>query len=332
MEKHMLTRRALLGATAMAGAAAFGKAGLTTAAAAEPINIGVLIPGSVQDRGFMESANTGLKAVQARLADKAKIQLIENINYADMEQVFVTLASKNPYVAAVSGASQAAMLRVAKRFPAVKFGLVGGAKLSGEETNVSQFDVRQAEIGYVSGAAAALLSKTGVISYIGGLEIPGIVNTGKEFGNGARSVRPDIKYIQTFTGNFDDVAKAKEAGIAAAAQGADIHYHILNQGLRGLEQAARETNTRVFGGITSRCGTDPVYIGYSVTNIGHLLGIIIEEYASGTWKPGSRFFGLTAGPQASDVSICDGATPAIQAKLDEIKKDIVAGKIKTLEG
>ena len=325
-----LTRRTLLGGTMVVGGlATIGGLG---PAAAEPISVGVLIPGSVNDRGFMESANTGLKAVQARLGERAKVQLIENINYADMEQVFVTLASKNPYVAAVSGASQAAMLKVAKRFPNVKFGLVGGAKLKGDELNVSQFDVRQAEIGFVSGAAAALLSKTGVISYIGGLEIPGIVNTGKEFGNGAKYVRPDIKYIQTFTGNFDDVAKAKEAGIAAAAQGADIHYHILNQGLRGLEQAARETKTRVFGGITDRCGSDSVYIGYSVTNIGYLLGIILEEFAADTWKPGSRPFGLAAGSQASDVAICEGATPEIKAKIEEIKKDIVGGKIKTLEG
>lgn len=321
------TKRELLKGIA---AAALSLPALGSARAAGT-EVGVLIPGSVADRGFMESANTGLKAIEAKLGDKIKVQLIENINYADMEQVFVTLASKNPYVAAVSGASQAAMLRVAKRFPNVKFALVGGAKLSGEEKNVSQFDVRQAEIGFVAGAAAALLSKTGTLSYIGGLEIPGIVNTGKEFANGARLIKPDIKVITTFTGNFDDVTKAKEAALANVGQGADIHYHILNQGLRGLEQAARETNTKIIGGITNRCGTDPVYIGYSVTGIGYMLGHVIEEFASGTWVPGSRPFGLAKGGQASDMIICDAA-PDIKAKIEAIKADIVAGKIKTLEG
>jgi basic membrane protein A len=328
-----LNRRSLLIGTAAAGsAAALGMAGGFPVLAQEPINIGILIPGSIKDRGFMESAYVGYKDVEASLGGRAKIQLIENINYADMEQVFVTLASKNSCVTAVSGASQAAMLRVARRFPNVKFGLVGGAKLKGDETNVSQYDVRQAEIGFVAGAAAALLSKTGVVSYVGGLEIPGIVNTGKEFGNGARLARPDVKYIQTFTGNFDDVSKAKEAGVAAAAQGADIHYHILNQGLRGLEQAARETNTRLLGGYTARCGTDPVYIGYSVTGVGHLLSVLIEELANGSWKPGSRPFGLAAGSKASDFVVCGGATPEVLAKLDQIKKDIADGKLKTLEG
>ena len=37
------------------------------------------------------------------------------------------------------------------------------------------------------------------------------------------------------------------------------------------------------------------------------------------------------GPKASDMTVC-GATPAMKAKLDEIKKDILEGKIKVLEG
>src|SRR3546814_9492457 len=81
--------------------------------------------------------------------------------------------------------------------------------------------VRQAEIGFVAGAAAAMLSKTGAVSYVGGLEIPAIVNTGKEFGKGALYINPKIKYIENYTGDFDDVAKAKEATLAAIAQGAD---------------------------------------------------------------------------------------------------------------
>lgn len=295
--------------------------------------IGVLIPGSINDKGFMESAYDGYKSFEAEHKGKVRTSLIENINYADMEQVFVTLASRNQFVAAVSGASQAAMLKTASRFPHVKFALVGGAKLApSAPPNVSQYDVRQAEIAFVAGAAAALLSKSGVVSYVGGAEIPGIVNAGKEFGNGAMHVNPKIKYIQTFTGNFDDVAKAKEAGLAAAAQGADIAYHILNRGLQGLEQAAREKSFKLIGGYTARCGADPLYVGYSVTGVGYMLGFALRQFVAGTWQPGSRPFGLAAGAQASDFVLCGDSTAEATARLAQIKKDIVAGKIKTLEG
>jgi len=329
MPINLYRRRFMTVAAASAGALSFS--GILRAQ--EQSNIGVLIPGSIADKGFMESAFNGYKATEAKLKGKLNFSLIENINYADMEQVFATLASKNQFVCAVSGASQAAMLRTAGRFPNVKFALVGGAKLAPTAPpNVSQFDMRQAEIAFVAGAAAALLTKSGTVAYIGGTEIPGIVNAGKEFGNGASFINPKIKYVQTFTGNFDDVAKAKEAGLAAAAQGADVSYHILNRGLQGLEQAAREANFKLIGGYTNRCGADPLYVGYSVTGVGHMLGAAIEQFIAGTWQPGSRPFGLAAGPQASDFTVCGAANKNLLQRLDQIKKDIVAGKINTLEG
>jgi hypothetical protein len=75
------------------------------------------------------------------------------------------------------------VLKVAKRFAKVKFAIVGP---TGTPTdNVAQYDVLQAQIGFVAGAVAAMLSKYGAVSHVGGMEIPAIVNTGKEFGNGA---------------------------------------------------------------------------------------------------------------------------------------------------
>jgi basic membrane lipoprotein Med (substrate-binding protein (PBP1-ABC) superfamily) len=46
-----------------------------------------------------------------------KVQMIENINYADMEQALTNLASKNQLVIGVGGQTQAAVLKIAKRFP-----------------------------------------------------------------------------------------------------------------------------------------------------------------------------------------------------------------------
>lgn len=301
-------------------------------AQADTKRVGVLIPGTITDKGYMESAYQGLKSAEGRLRGKAVFQVIENINYADMEQVFVQLASKNEFVVACSGASQGAMLKAAPRFPNVKFSLCGGAKLQpGAPANVAQFDARQAEIAFVAGAAAALLSKTGTIAYIGGQEIPSIVNSGKEYANGAKHANPNVKVIQSLTGNFDDVAKAKEATLAAAGQGADVAFHILNRGVQGFEQAAREKGLRLIGGVLPRCSADPIYIAWSKTNIGFIMEHAIQSFVDGRWAAGSSAFGLKAGPDASDLVLCDSAGE-VQAKLQQIKQDIIAGKIVTLEG
>ena len=319
-------RRLLLSLSALAVASAMGGA----VQAADPVKVGVLIPGSKSDKGWMESGYTGLAQAEKEFGGKIKVQMIENINYADMEQALTNLATKNDLVIGVGGQTQAAVLKVAKRFPKKKFSIVGGNQ--GESApNVAGYDVKQAQIAYVAGAAAAMISKNGAVSYVGGMEIPSIVNAGKEFGNGARSINPQIKYVENYTGDFDNVSKSKEATLAAIAQGADVHYHILNLGLRGMEQAAKEKGTHIIGSYTDRCGTDPLYVAYSITGVGYQVHYAIAQTVAGEWKPGYKPFGLAMGSDASDMTIC-GATAEQKAKLQQIKKDIMDGKIKVLEG
>ena len=299
--------------------------------AADPLTVGVLLPGSRSDKGWMESAYDGLKAAEKKHGDKIKVQLIENVSNADWEQAFNALAQKNQLVIGAAGQVQTVEMKVAKRFPKVKFSLIGGNKTADMPANFAGYDVKQAEIAYVAGVAAGMLSKNGAISYIGGIEVPPIVNAGTEFKNGAMSVNPNIKYFQNFTGDFDDVAKSKEATLAAIAQGADIHYHILNLGLRGMEQAAKDKGTHIIGSYTDRCGTDALYVGYSITGIGYMLQYAVDQALADKWQPGYKAFGLAMGPQASGMKVCS-AVPDVQKKITETEQAIREGKIKTLEG
>jgi basic membrane protein A len=279
----------------------------------------------------MESGYNGVKAAQQRYAGKANITYIENVKFGDMEQALVALATKNDLVIGCGGQTQASVLKVAKRFPKVKFSVVGPTGTATE--NVAQYDVLQAQIGFVAGAVAATLSKNGAVSYVGGLEIPAIVNTGKEFGNGARYIKPNIKYIEAYTGDFDDVAKSKEATLAAIAQGADVHYNILNLGIRGMEQAAREKGTKLIGSYTNYCSDgNPLYIAYTVSGIGFMIEYAIDQMMAGAWKPESKPFGLAMGPRSAGIEICAGATPQLVAKVQEIEKDLLSGKIKVAIG
>ena len=166
------------------------------ARAAGPLTVGVLIPGSKSDKGWMESGYDGLKEAEKKLGAKITVKYIENVKFGDMEQVLVTLAGKNELVIGVGGQTQASVFKVAPRFPKVKFAIIGGNADPKKPDNVSGYDVRQAEIAFAAGAAAAMLSKTGGVSYVGGLEIPAIKNAGIEFGNGARYINPKIKYFE----------------------------------------------------------------------------------------------------------------------------------------
>ena len=64
-----------------------------------------------------------------------------------------------------------------------------------------------------------------------------------------------------------------------------MHYHILNLGLRGMEQAATEKSTHIIGSYTDRCGTDPLYVAYSITGVGYPGAI--RDRRDGRRAPGS---------------------------------------------
>ena len=326
----MYSRRFVLRAASLATALPLSATVPNLAWAAAALKIGVLIPGSKTDKGWMESGYDGMIAAEKKYGAKIKVNYIENVQFADMPQALVQLASANAMVIGVGGQTQASVFKVAPRFPNVKFAVVGGNDDPARPKNVAIYDVRQAEIAFVVGAAAAMLSKTGAVNYIGGLQIPAIVNAGKEFGLGAKYVKPNIKYIEAYTGDFDDVQKAKEAELAAIAQGSDISYNILNLGVRGQEEAAREKKIHMIGSYTDRCGSDPLYIAYSITGVGFIVEYTIAELVKGAWKAEYKPFGLVMGPHSSGIVICHGETAAMKSKIKEIEKDILAGKIKVL--
>src|SRR3954468_1709063 len=118
------------------------------AAAADPLAVGVLIPGSKSDKGWMESGYDGLKRAEAKHGAKIKVNYVENVKFADMEQALTMLATKNALVIGVGGQTEASVRKVGKRFPKVMFSVVGGNKGSQDE-NVAQYDVRQAEVAFV---------------------------------------------------------------------------------------------------------------------------------------------------------------------------------------
>jgi len=74
----MFSRRFVLSGASVATAVAFGLAIPHSVRAAEPLKVGILIPGSKSDKGWMESGYDGLVASQKKYGDKIKVQMIEN--------------------------------------------------------------------------------------------------------------------------------------------------------------------------------------------------------------------------------------------------------------
>jgi basic membrane lipoprotein Med (substrate-binding protein (PBP1-ABC) superfamily) len=85
------------------------------------------------------------------------------------------------------------------------------------------------------------MSESGIIGMVGGVAIPPAQGTFRAFEAGARSMDPDIEVLEAFTGDWNDVAAAKEAAVAQLSRGADVIIHNLDAASFAVFQAVRES-------------------------------------------------------------------------------------------
>jgi basic membrane protein A and related proteins len=294
----------------------------------DALSVGVFLPGSVNDTGFMQSGYEGFQRIQATHGDKIDASYVEQVAAADYQQALQRFASQNDLVISVGGQTDADVRKVAPQFPDVKFVEIGGPSDAEPMPNLAYYDPQQAEAEFLSGAAAAAASGSGTVGFVGGVELPAIVNAAVAFGNGARFARPEVKVLNPqYVGDFNDPAKAKQAAGTAYASGADVLGQIVNLGKQGMEQAAKESGNRLNGGpIPGEC-TDSVYAGYVRTDIGTEIEYAVSSALDGSWTGTQVPFGVTTDKGGSEFITCT-TDPAVATAVSDAQAAIVAGSVK----
>ncbi len=233
------------------GAFAGGKKD-TAAAKPAGLKVAALIPGPINDGGWNTLMYKSLKHQEE--AFKAEISFTERTPASDYEELFRGYAESGVKIVFGHGFEfgESAM-KVAKAFPDTYF-IINSTNIS-QAPNLGSFLVNDFQCGFAQGAIAALVSKTGVVGYVGGMEIPPIINQGNGFAAGAKYINPQIVVKKVLTGNFEDVAKAKEIAASMIAAGADILVGDADEASHGVFEAAKEKGVQVIG-----CSTD-LYAG-----------------------------------------------------------------------
>jgi basic membrane protein A and related proteins len=309
------------------------KAAPTTAAPApvaakKDLVFAIILPSSKDDKAFSESGYSGLTAAAKKVGGKVVFQ--ENVAVASAQEAIRNLASQKPTVVISLGGQFAdAIATVAPNFPDVQFMGINGTKTG---PNLSAWSLAEGEVAYLAGILVAS-ENPGVkkIGRVAGIEIAPLKFGSAGFIDGARSVDPDIAYINTFTGNMDDVAKAKEATLAAGNAGAKFIYTGMNNALVGMEQAAEEANVQLINNTTNKC-TDPktgaLYFGAVNSSTTFATQSVAESLANGTYKSNAKRSNLEF-PTAFGVVKCDGAPKAKTVELlAAAEKKLIAGEIK----
>ncbi|KKJ78569.1 DNA-binding protein [Kiloniella litopenaei] len=194
---------------------------IVPASAADKLKVGFIYVGPVGDHGWSYQHDQGRKALEEKFGDQIETTYVEKVAEGpDAERAIERLARKgSKLIFTTSFGFMEPTLKVAKRFPDVKFEHATGYKRS---DNVSTYSSRFYEGRYIIGQIAAKQSKTGVAGYIGSFPIPEVVRGINAFMLGAQSVNPDFKLKIVWVNSWFDPGKEADAAKVLIGQGADI--------------------------------------------------------------------------------------------------------------
>ena len=313
------------------------------------IKVGIVFDiGGKNDRSFNAAAWEGVKRANQDL--DIVLRDVEPGNPTSIEPAMRAFAEKNfDLIIGIGFAQGPIMQRVAQDYPNIKFAIVDGVIVDKDGKplpNVASLVFREHEGSYLVGMIAAEKSKSGVIGFIGGMDIPLIHRFETGYEEGAKSVNPNVRVVDNYVGVTDaawnNPGKGKELALNQIDQGADVIFTAAgNSGLGAfdaVEQYGRnssgEANKFVIGVDSNQNGQRPGFVLTSmVKRVDNAVYDVVKEVKEGKFEGGFHTFGLDKDgvAYAMDENNKNLISQDVINKVEEAKKKIVAGEIKVTD-
>jgi basic membrane protein A and related proteins len=314
------------------------------------IRVGIVFDiGGKNDRSFNAAAWEGVRRAEKDLP--ICLHDVEPGNPTSIEPAMRAFAEKNfDLIIGVGFAQGPIMQKVADDYPNIKFAIVDGVIFEKDgktpKANVASLVFREHEGSFLVGMIAAQKSKTGVLGFVGGMDIPLIHRFKTGYEEGAKSVNPNAKVVANYVGVTDaawnNPGKGKELALSQINQGADIIFTAAgNSGLGAFDaveqfgkNANGEANKFVIGVDSNQNGVKPGFVLTSmVKRVDNAVYNVVEEVLGGGFKGGFHTFGLDKDGVAYAVDDFNKSliAPEILQRVEESKSKIVAGEIKVTD-
>ena len=223
------------------------------------------------------------------------------------------------------------VMAVAQQFPDQKFAIID-EKIE-NVPNIASLSFKEHEGSFLVGALAAMMSKSGTIGFVGGMESPLIQKFQAGFEQGAKYVNPNIKTLSVYIGGnsaFNDPASAKTKTETLIQQKADVVYHAAGASGQGVFQAAKEKNVYAIGVDSNQDGIVPGTILTSMMKyVDNAVFNEVKDTLEGKYQPTIQEFGIKEdGVGTTEFEFTkDKIGEENIKKLEQIKQDIKDGKI-----
>ncbi|EYB67758.1 basic membrane lipoprotein [Deinococcus phoenicis] len=230
-------KKSLMLALALSTAAA-----ATLATAQGTLRVGMAYDaGGKFDKSFNQSAYEGSQRAAKTLGVQTKD--FEPTDPSQVVQGIRSFANSGfDLVVGVGFGNNASITQVAKENPDLAFGLVDDVSPA---KNVASLVFAEQEGSYLVGYLAALNSSTGVVGFIGGMDVPLIHKFEAGYTAGVKAANPKAKVVAQYVGTTPDAwnnpGKAKEIAASMRAKGADIIFGAAGGSTNGLIDYVKQT-------------------------------------------------------------------------------------------
>jgi basic membrane protein A len=303
--------------------------------ASDSVHVGIVFDaGGKDDRSFNAAAWSGV----SRAAKDLPIVLrdAEPGDPNSVEPALRAFAERGYNLVIGVGFSQTPIVeQVARDYPDLDFAIVDGVS---ELPNVASLIFKEHEGSYLVGMIAARKSKTGVLGFVGGMDIPLIHKFELGYEEGARAVNPDIRVIQNYVGVTDaawnNPGKGKELSVAQIGKGADVIFAAAGNSGLGAFDAAEQYGKFVIGVDSNQNWVKPGHVLTSmVKRVDNAVYQIVRDRVEGRFKGGIHVYGLENEGigYAMDQYNAKLIPPDVIREVEEAKKKIIRGEIKVTD-
>jgi basic membrane protein A and related proteins len=281
------------------------------------------------DKSFNEAAYRGIERWKKETGKNALE--FEISNESQREQALRRMAERGASPIIVTGFSQtSAVEKIAKEFPKLQFTIIDGVvKLP----NVQSVIFKEHEGSFLVGMLAQLMSKTGKVGFVGGMDIPLIRKFQCGYEQGAKYANPKgdvfVNMVGTTGAAWNDPTRGGELARAQFAKGADVIFAAAGGTGIGVYQAAKDGKKLAIGVDSNQNHVQP---GTMLTSMVKRVEVAVYESAK-NFKPGMLTLGLKEdGVDYAVDQHNEKLIPVdVKKKVDQAKADIIAGKIKVAD-
>jgi basic membrane protein A len=305
-------------------------------AAGKAMQVGLVFDvGGRGDKSFNDAAYAGLEAARTELG--IEFTTLETSEGADREaQMRQLAAGPAQLIFGVGFLFTDDIKALAREFPDKQFACVDYTVNPGDTLppNLVALKFKEEEGSYLVGALAALVSKTGTIGFVGGMEIPLIKKFEAGYTAGAKAANPKTRVLVKYAGNtgnaFKDPTKGKELALAEYHAGADVIFHASGSTGLGVFEAARELDRLAIGVDSDQYDEAP---GHILTSMVKRVDVAVLETiraaGNGTFRGGVQTFGLSDDgvkwvyDERNRALVPD----AVKAQVDSLQARLVRGEL-----